>query len=230
MKAMKALMLIPIIILSYYPTIILSSFDYLKLSVQWSPAMCNNKPRHCNKNKVSNNFNIHGLWPSNFSNPQPEYCDGATFDPIKVKGMQTMLLTLWRNLGKGKSDSTFWAHEWTKHGACFKQDQETYFKLVLDLHQNYVSTLYQKLINKGVAANSTNTYPLQKLNIDLRGLLNGKIPEITCTSWQSSGTQLAEIRICFSKDGRTIINCSKPPYHCNNNIYLLPSSTVNLMG
>ncbi|GAB4827381.1 hypothetical protein Ancab_034266 [Ancistrocladus abbreviatus] len=230
MKAIKAWVLILTSVFIYCPIFVSPSFDYLKLSVQWSPAYCNNYLGYCDKNKVVDNFNIHGLWPSNFSNPQPEYCRTSTIDPTKLQRMQTTLTHIWKNLERGKPDSKFWGYEWTKHGTCMTQDQVAYFQLVIDLYKNYVFTLYPKLINMGVEANATSPYPLQKLNADLKGLLNGNTPEITCTRWQSSSTQLAEIRICFSNNGPTIMNCLTSGNSCKKDVYLLPSTTVKLMG
>lgn len=54
-------------------------FDELRLATQWIPGVClmkkqtpNSNPKNCTFN--TNEFTIHGLWPSNVKGSQPENC------------------------------------------------------------------------------------------------------------------------------------------------------------
>lgn len=50
-------------------------FDYFKLALQWTPTTC--AVSTCNQTKFSQfpqEFTIHGLWPSTYAYPQPNWC------------------------------------------------------------------------------------------------------------------------------------------------------------
>ena len=60
-------------------------FDYWKISQIWSRGYCHVKGS-CIPTKIKlTRFSIHGLWPSNISFPQPQYCTDEDFKDSKVR-------------------------------------------------------------------------------------------------------------------------------------------------
>lgn len=61
-------------------------------------------------------WSIHGLWPQTDKNDYPQFCREVTFDISLLEPIIDNLRKYWRS-DRGP-DSTFWEHEWKKHGSC----------------------------------------------------------------------------------------------------------------
>jgi len=78
-------------------------------------------------------WSIHGLWPQNNKTDYPQFCRAVTFDISLLDPIMTDLQQNWSS-DRGP-DSTFWEHEWKKHGSCMFNDSNEfdYFNTTLKL-------------------------------------------------------------------------------------------------
>ncbi|CAL9003332.1 unnamed protein product [Prunus brigantina] len=106
------------------------SYDYFQFVQQWPPTNCIVRTK-CSKPRPLQIFTIHGLWPSNYSNPKkPSNCNGSKFEDRKVyPQLRKDLKKSWPDVESG-NDTRFWEGEWNKHGRCSEQtlNQMQYFE------------------------------------------------------------------------------------------------------
>lgn len=62
-------------------------FDEVRLALQWTPAICQDQ----NCAKSVNEFTVHGLWPSNNSGNDPEFCCSRPFSMQAIKSLEPKL-------------------------------------------------------------------------------------------------------------------------------------------
>ncbi|KAL0090908.1 RNase Sy [Phycomyces blakesleeanus] len=157
-------------------------------------------------------FTLHGLWPDTCSGglTSSSGCDStraySNVGPLVKSGnssLYTQMTTYWPSYTG--DDSTFWTHEWDKHGTCVTtldpdcfgssytqyQDMYTYFSKVLELRSTY--NLYSILSKAGITPGGS--YTATAIIAAIKSS-TGYTPKITC----SSGT-LSEIWLYFNVKG-----------------------------
>ena len=133
------------------------SYDFNLLAVDWKPTQClPGGSRTCASGYLSDDFNIHGLWPSNWDTPHPAECSDSPF--YILPKTRNLLMTCW--LSYQSTDPTdFWEHEWSKHGTCMdpKLPCNNYLNTTatLFLNQNILGTLK----SHGIYPSDVTTYP-----------------------------------------------------------------------
>nr|KYP34632.1 Ribonuclease 3 [Cajanus cajan] len=179
-----------------FPILIGGSFEFWKLAETWPPTFCRSTPCAV---QISSKFTIHGLWPSNNTNPQPEFCPSNKFDSNKIKqNLKSQLETNWPALKDGRNVS-FWTYEWDKHGSCSQLPQNDFLNLALSMFfkKDLKATLQKHRIVPGkryqTASITTTIYN------DIRAM-----PEVVC----NSNNQLTEIRLCLNTSTNGFINCT----------------------
>lgn len=87
-------------------------------------------------------FTIHGLWPQYSTSGYPAYCTTEQFNASLIEsdiGMTT-LEEYWPNVQESPTNanySSFWEHEWTKHGTCSGLSQTSYFENAIQLIKTF---------------------------------------------------------------------------------------------
>lgn len=87
-------------------------------------------------------FTIHGLWPQYVAGGYPSYCTNETFNSTIIEssiGMET-LEEYWPNVQedpKSANYTSFWSHEWSKHGTCTGLSQYDYFNSAINLIKSF---------------------------------------------------------------------------------------------
>jgi len=134
-------------------------------AASWQPGFCETQPdkRECRnqsrKSFEATNFTLHGLWPQ-----QTDYCGVPSSDINADKSGRWSSLpsvdlspALRARLDEAMpgTRSSLERHEWTKHGTCSGQDQETYYGNALwvldELNQSAVRQLFASNIGKRVS-------------------------------------------------------------------------------
>ncbi|EIK95705.1 ribonuclease T(2) [Pseudomonas sp. M47T1] len=164
------------------PEAVAGQFDYYLLSLSWSPTFC---LTHGNNEQCSGKgygFVLHGLWPQYAKGGWPQSC--APITPLSPAE---------RSQGAGLYPSRqLLDHEWTKHGTCSGLSAT-----------DYLSTA-DKAVGRvkvpGALQPSENAQSFAPRQIvQLLRQSNPGMPEdgvvVRC-----SGAQLAEVRVCLSKD------------------------------
>lgn len=187
-------------------------FDYFKLALQWTPTTC--AVSTCNQTKFSQfpqEFTIHGLWPSTYAYPQPNWCqprllydtNNTQFIPLK-----NQLNANWPDMIKPTND-IFWGHEFEKHGTCMTSNQADYFITTLNLKSQLIPNVKAAI---GYAP-SRMTRNIQDFMTSLIRAYRFQ-PVIVCDA-------LAEVWLCFDNN-RRLRNCPRPwKINCNTFISLL---------
>ncbi|KAH7846527.1 hypothetical protein Vadar_014967 [Vaccinium darrowii] len=188
-------------------------FDFFYFVQQWPGSYCDTQQSCCypTTGKPNSDFGIHGLWPNNDDGSYPSNCDPSNpFDKSEVSDLISSLQTSWPTLACPSSDgSSFWSHEWDKHGTCSESifDQHGYFKLALNLKAQV--DLLQILQGAGINPDG-GSYSLSSI----QGAINkaiGSTPFIECNVDASGNSQLYQVYICSDTSGSNIIQCPVMP-------------------
>ncbi|GAU10946.1 hypothetical protein TSUD_112400 [Trifolium subterraneum] len=178
---------------------------------QWGPAQCRVYHFNCRNTPAHDKFLVHGLWPSNFSDPQPRDCvlsspQDQVLDMKKLpKNLVKKLSISWRSLIG--DDEAFWISQWRSHGTCSfpKFGQAKYFWLANSLWENM--DLFDMLKKEGIEPKPSKMYyQTDIIQAIKKHHFEGQVaikPEFHCR-----GSELLEIRLCINHDGIDYINCT----------------------
>lgn len=96
-------------------------YDFLVLSLSWSPSYCEDKGEDANRQQCERDepfgFVVHGLWPQ-FEQGWPEYCDTSEPERVPDALVQTYLDIM--------PSAGLIGHQWRKHGSCSGMGQRDY--------------------------------------------------------------------------------------------------------
>lgn len=168
------------------------TFDYYALSLSWSPTYCGSDAgrddhQQCGMGRAYA-FVVHGLWPQ-YERGWPQDCRASE------KWVPDKLIDAMLDIMPSKK---LIIHEWKKHGACSGLAMRDYFTLTralfgkLNIPARYISpgavvmTTPEELVSDFVKSN-------RDLTSDMLSVQCGN---------SRGAARLAELRVCFSKDGR----------------------------
>lgn len=197
-------------------------WEFLVYTQMWPQTSCIeiNETQQSHKCKMPSNvktWTVHGLWPSIRGGKGPFYCnDSWPFRPDEIKDIQPDLEMYWPNLVMGESVSSFWKHEWVKHGTCAASlpslnSEHNYFAVGLQLQKTF--NLTRIFGAAGIHPSLNDTHKLQDIRNALGRSIGGHFSRILCMEAKTKTTQLlAQIEICIDKDFKTI-DCDKTKIH-----------------
>nr|WRO64822.1 self-incompatibility RNase [Prunus salicina] len=182
------------------------SYDYFQFVQQWPPTNC--KFRKCSKPRPLQRFTIHGLWPSNYSNPtKPSNCTGLQFEARKVyPQLQSDLKISWPDVESG-NHTKFWEDEWNKHGKCSEQtlNQRQYFERSHAMWTSFNIT--EILINASIVPHPTKTWSYSDIIAPIK-TATGRTPLLRCKL--DKKTQLLhEVVFCYEYKAKKQIDCNR---------------------
>ncbi|CAK9136342.1 unnamed protein product [Ilex paraguariensis] len=196
-------------------------FDFFYFVQQWPGSYCDTKQSCCypTTGKPAADFGIHGLWPNNNDGSYPSNCDpNSPYKQSEISDLISRMQSNWPTLAcPSGSGSTFWSHEWDKHGTCSESvlDQHGYFKSALDLKQKL--GLLQILRNAGINPDG-GLYSLSSIKGAIKNSI-GYTPWIECNVDASGNSQLYQIYTCVDTSGSKLIECPVfPSGKCGTNI------------
>ncbi|KAI4323449.1 hypothetical protein L6164_023053 [Bauhinia variegata] len=191
-----------------------SQIDFFILALTWPPAYCSiNK---CNHKPPKKQFTIHGFWPR-ISHGQQIDCSKISLPSSTFNKERSNLLLLWPNLteaNNNKACESFWNYEWMKHGSCSHYSASNYFAKVIELAKTY--DILSMLKSEGISPGGT--YITQTIKDKIKGHTNAVV-ELRCYAIQAGPRllyQIAEVRLCFKNDGKTIKNCVQQQASCQS--------------
>lgn len=187
------------------------AFEYYVLALSWSPTYCASRddgdPLQCSSGHRYD-FIVHGLWPQ-FYNGWPQYC-GAGQTELPESLVESMLdIMPSRNLVR---------HQWNKHGTCTGLAPRDYFALTRRLYDairiparyveptRSIEVSVRQLVADFVATNRALTRPM--ISVDC-----GNRRDVA---------RLAELRICFSRDGVPVACGDNERRQCRAERLVLP--------
>lgn len=206
----KSSILIKLFIVQYLSLLCAAQdFDFFYFVLQWPGSYCDTKQSCCypKTGKPAADFGIHGLWPNYNSGSYPSNCDpDSPYDQSEISDLISRMQRNWPTLACPSGDgSTFWSHEWNKHGTCSESvlDQHSYFKSALDLKDKL--NLLQVLQDAGISPNG-GSYSLSSIKAGIKGA-TGYTPGIECNVDGNGNSQLYQIYICVDTSGDNLIDC-----------------------
>ncbi|KAM8788040.1 ribonuclease T2 [Rhynchonycteris naso] len=173
----------------------------------WPATVCKEVQNDCRD--PPDYWTIHGLWAD-----RAEQCNRSWhFNLEEIKDLLQDMKIYWPDvIHSAANRSSFWKHEWEKHGTCVAQldtlnSQKKYFGEGLDLYRGLaLNSVLQKL---GIVP-SGNYYQIADIK-DALASLYGVTPKIQCLPpEQGEEVQiLGQIELCFTKDLQ-LRNCTEP--------------------
>ncbi|KAK0411932.1 hypothetical protein QR680_005927 [Steinernema hermaphroditum] len=181
-----------------------ADFEFYVLTRQYPTAICraDNEARSdsCKIPGDSDPWTLHGLWPSSRTRKDIEFCTKDKFDERGVKSIWKRLQEVWPNLLAGKGATSFWKHEFEKHGTCALpelKDELGYFNTSIQLHERF--NIDQALQDGGIKQSEEKRYSLG----DIRGVAESRLGkqrlQLHCVHDKDSDWLLADIRLCLDK-------------------------------
>lgn len=181
-------------ILSFFLRIYCESpADWLYVfAYSWTPEFCYGKSyTGCSspEDYWNTHFTIHGLWPQySDKNGYPSYCTSEPFNATLIEtniGMDT-LEKYWPNVQGNPTDtnySSFWEHEWSKHGTCTGLTQLAYFENAIELAEKYGTPNYiDESIGASISADILRTQMGGETQVSLQ-CVNGEYLSGAYTCW-----------------------------------------------
>lgn len=215
-------------------------FDYYVFSLVWPRSICY-RQQCVQKLTRKQTWNIHGLWQNKRrsektrgNSSDSSFCCGPRFN-VSLLNAEVLaeMRQKWPTLVAKRSDPSFWAHEFNKHGSCVTREGriknvENYFRAGLGLYNQYdLNTLNFK---KGDEVNIDEIHRLIESK-------TGKKVKVKCLSipatqldskplWVKEGntmiTTIAEVHMCFDKSLSTLqskpIDCPARDANCRGKI------------
>ncbi len=140
----------------------------LLLAVSWQPAFCETRPRQreCRNQHEgrfdASHFTLHGLWPQPRENV---YCDVSArlkrddkdrrWDWLPLLDLEASTRNELKKVMPGTA-SFLHRHEWVKHGTCYSEDPETYYRdslrMMAQLNGSEVQELFVANVGQNVSA------------------------------------------------------------------------------
>ena len=170
--------------------------DMYVLAYTWTPEFCYGTTGYpgCTDTQSywGNHYTLHGLWPQYSSGGYPADCTTEAYDVESADYVGWDDMTeYWPEVEYAVTDpeyTSFWDHEWTKHGTCSGLTQDTYFQTTINLIKSYGTP--QSLIN---AADAKTTLSASTLRNDMGGAsfaslqcVSGKYLSGAYTCWKAS--------------------------------------------
>jgi ribonuclease T2 len=157
-------------------------FDYYLLSLSWSPVFCETHPKDPQCGSKRFGFVLHGLWPQLNGTRRLENC------PTSER-----LTDAARSLGKTiYPTEKLMVHEWDSHGTCSGMSAIDYFR-ISDRARDGIGIPPQ--FEPGTRTQTMTAADVTKTIRDVNPALTGQSIVVTC-----SGPELAEVRVCLSKE------------------------------
>ncbi|KAL4621575.1 hypothetical protein ACB092_06G239100 [Castanea dentata] len=189
-------------------------FDFFYLVQQWPGSYCDTKQScyYPTTGKPKTDFGIHGLWSS--------YNDGSYLSNCNPNSpyVQSKKNASWPTLAcPSGNGSTFWSHEWEKHGTCSESilNQHGYFQAPLNLKDKV--DLLQILESARIHPDGSS-YSLSRISDAIKGAV-GYAPGMECNVDASGNSQLYQIYLCVDTSGSNLIKCPVlPKGGCASNI------------
>ncbi|KAL7552729.1 hypothetical protein ACHAWF_015967 [Thalassiosira exigua] len=141
------------------------TYDNFVYSMSYQPEFCrenNERFSGCHNFMESweGQLTIHGLWPNRNDGTWPSTCSNEHFDLSLLQDLADDMALKWPNIKSApgsRGHTSFWEHEWSKHGTCSGLDQHAYFATALSLlistppivKENYGSVVRREEVEEG---------------------------------------------------------------------------------
>ncbi|KAF5306121.1 hypothetical protein FQR65_LT07397 [Abscondita terminalis] len=191
-----------------------NDWDVLVFTQRWPITACSQwlkeNPQHsCLLPDYEDIWTVHGIWPTKSGTRGPWNCNNTWhFNESSITSIESDLKEFWINVENNTGVTSFWEHEWMKHGTCAAilpqlNTQLKFFSQGLE---------WIKMFNmKGILLQnniipSPNGYTIENIFNSIKDVLNHN-PIVQCeVDKDTKETLISEIQICFDKSFN-LMNC-----------------------
>ncbi|HZP67394.1 MAG TPA: ribonuclease T2 [Rudaea sp.] len=156
-------------------------FDYYLLSLSWSPSYCATHTGTSEECGKGYGFVLHGLWPQNRDGSWPQHCRGNGPDEATIA--RTLAFMPSRQLVE---------HEWQTHGTCSGLDAAAYFALA---DRAFAAVRIPPALKAPAVMPNLSAEDVAQAFEQVNPGLDASMISVAC-----HGSDLAEVRICLSRD------------------------------
>ncbi|XP_076802412.1 ribonuclease Oy-like [Clavelina lepadiformis] len=191
-----------------------NAWDFIVYTQQWPEAACvdindtTSSHHHiCTMTRNIQTWTIHGIWPSRFDGDGPFYCDNSyPFQESEITNLENIMDNKWPNLIIGTAKTSFWKHEWTKHGTCALNlldldCEHKYFKMGLDLNKRFD---YKHILEVRNITPSETRYKLADMREAIESFTKSKINMQCIFAKDKSEQAIIQVEVCLDKKFNTI--------------------------
>jgi len=204
-------------------------WDFFMLVTEWPFSSCEKEnathQHECVIPDIVDGWVLHGLWPSCNNGKYPATCTQEKFDFSKVEDLNDRLMKYWPNLFADESKTSFWKHEYEKHGTCAEtvqgfETEHDFFKVTLDLRDKY--DMGRVLSDQGI---TPRVIPYK--GADVKKAIDNGLTKKGCATCQKvkgvDGYVLMSTTVCLSKSLQ-LIDCPYCEQECYDNdaVYYQP--------
>jgi ribonuclease T2 len=182
-------------------------FDYYVLTLSWSPVYCEQHPddrEQCGTKRYG--FVLHGLWPQYTNGGYPSSCASSAHLTEDARAFGRAVFPSERLI----------AHEWQKHGTCSGLDAKAYFKAADEARQEI---RIPPELQPGTRTRETTAQAVSRSIRDSNPRITNRGLAVVC-----SGPELAEVRICLSKELQPIACGSSVRDSCRSGTIRVPGA------
>lgn len=183
-----------------------NSWEYLLLVNRWPGSACLGLAE-CSIPSTINHFTLHGMWPSRDTDEGPASCNpGLPFNPDEISSLMSDMHLYWTDFTSPTSTS-FWEHEWDKHGTCAMTDslmstELSYFTAALNLRKSM--DLVSTLNTVGIVPSAASLYQAREMVAAIKTEYGVDVV-VTCLT-HNEVKVLVDFRFCVDNQLR-LINC-----------------------
>jgi ribonuclease T2 len=167
--------------------------DLYVLAYTWTPEFCYGQTYPgCERPRPywGIHFTLHGLWPQYSAGGYPASCTTEPYDKSSATAVGWKDMTeYWPEVEYQVTDpeyTSFWEHEWSKHGTCSGLTQVDYFQTTINMIKSFGTP--QSLVDAATAATTIDAATLRN---DMGGAsyvslqcLSGKYLNGAYTCWK----------------------------------------------
>ena len=174
------------------------AFDYYVLALSWTPGFCDSggadkQPHECAPGSGTG-FVVHGLWPNNASEANPEDCGGGYVPAAALRLTDGVY-----------PDQGLARYEYRKHGSCSGLDPQAYFAAVKTLRD---AIFIPDLLKSPHGRQQLSPAALTQAFIAANANLAADDMAITCRNGE-----LIDVRLCVAKSLTAFAQCPKVAGH-----------------
>ncbi|CAI8048198.1 Ribonuclease Oy [Geodia barretti] len=156
------------------------------------------------------NWTMHGIWATKYGTEGPNWCDeSAKFVLEEIGELLPQMVSQWPNMKPETNFSSFWSHEWLKHGTCASEiecmsSEKGFFSTVLALHRTKMD-FSAILSRRGIFPSHNHTFKTADFNSAFESS-TGVQPLLECLYSAEAGQVLSQVSLCLKKDF-TVMSC-----------------------